>query len=195
MGLHGFGCDRNVQLALNTIRRIGALSGVYHTPATTPEGYPIRKITDVLAAIHKQAPAARIYLAGYPHLFGSSPSTFRHAGYAPSRYACTLAFGTVGSLSVRVEIDYADAQFLNNMADTLDGALRYGVSQAVKAGVPATYVEVRGIFTEHGLCDAGTPWIQTLLLNPDNSSMSGSFHPLAAGQQAYETAFARVLAP
>lgn len=132
-GLHGFGCSKNVQLALDTIRRIGALSGVYHTPATTPEGHPIRKIADVLAAIHQQAPGAHIYLAGYPHLFGSSVSTFQHASNAPSKYSCTLAFGTAGPFSVRVEIDYADAQFLNNMADILDGALRYGISQAAKA--------------------------------------------------------------
>jgi hypothetical protein len=194
-GMHGFGCSKNVGLALDTIHRIGALSGVYRTSATTPEGYTIHKIADVLADIHQQAPGAHIYIAGYPHLFGSLQSTFQYASHAPSRYSCTLSFGVVGPLKVRVEIDYADAQFLNNMADVLDGALRYGVSQAAKAGVPATYVDVRSPFTGHGLCDTGTPWIQTLLLNPDNSPMSGSFHPLAVGQQAYETAFAGALTP
>jgi hypothetical protein len=192
-GYRGFGCSKDVGLALDTIRRIGALSGVYRTPAITPEGLPIHKIAEVLAAIHQQAPGTHIYLAGYPYIFGSSLSTFQYASHAPSRYSCTLAFAPVGPLNVRVEVDYADAQFLNNMADVLDGALRYGVSQAAKAGVPATYVEVRSSFSGHGLCDTGTSWIQTVLLNPDNSPKSGSFHPLAAGQQAYETAFAGAL--
>ena len=172
----GYGCSKNKKLAAELKSRIAALEGT--GTAMTPDNTPIIPILTLLKQIHSKAPLASIFVAGYPHLFGSSTKFFQASNNAPSNYVCAVgSFGTV---------DYADAQWLNSQADALDAAITATIAQAQAADIPVTYVSaVPGDFSTHGLCDSNPAWIHGLA--PGDP---GSFHPTPTGQSdGYETAF------
>jgi len=175
----GYGCSKNKNLIRELKSRIAALEGT--GTVMTPDGTIIIPIQRLLKRIHHKAPLASIFVAGYPHLFGSSTMYFQASNDAPSKYVCPVGlFGTV---------DYADAQWLNSQADALDAAIAAAVAKAQAAGVPVTYVSaVPGDFSTHGLCDSSSPWIHGLVLGFPVDP--GSFHPTPTGQSdGYEVAF------
>ena len=170
-------CYKAQQSALNA--RINALAG--KGKATTPEGRPIHALATLLVDIHKEAPQARIFLLGYPRLFGTDPKYYSIEKYhnAPSALVCHLPTDVVlGNFAIR----YDDAQWFNQIADRLNGVL---ASAVAKAGVPASFVSVRAAFTTHGYCDSGPSWftpVNLLSFHPGSSTL----HPNSNGQRAYE---------
>lgn len=186
---NGYGCSRNKSLVAQVKTRIAALGGL--ASAKAPSGNLIISIQQLLTHIHQNAPLASIFVAGYPHLFGSSAKYFAADQNAPSKYVCQVG-AAPSPLNSPITIDYADAQWLNSEADALDSAIAAAVSKAQAAGLPVTYVSaVPGLFGTHGLCDSSTPWLNDVTLNlflgaPD----PGSLHPNQTGQQdGYEVAF------
>ena len=163
-------CYKAQQNAVNA--RINALAG--KGKAKTPEGKPIHALTDLLAYIHRDAPNARIFVAGYPRLFGTNPKTY------PGR-VCYLR--TVHGIPTEY-IRYDDAQSFDQAADRLNGVL---ASAVAKSGVPATFVSVRAAFTTHGDCDTGQSWFTPVNLKlPLKDIGDTALHPNATGQRAYE---------
>jgi lysophospholipase L1-like esterase len=161
---------------------INALAG--KGSATTIDGRPIHAMVTLLAHIYRAAPNARIFVAGYPRPFGVSTKYYTllkgHGG--PGTWECHLP-----SLTGKVTpiVRYNDAQWFDQTADTLNGALANAVKQARGLGMPVTFVSVRAAFTTHGDCDSGSSWLTPFnLLHRDTT-----LHPTAAGQRAYEKDF------
>lgn len=140
-------------------------------------------LAQVLLEVHRAAPRARIYVTGYPRLFGLT-------GYDPT-YGCQV--GTVGEAPLYVSS--ADARWIRTKADGLNAALRTGVARARALDVPATYVDVAEAFTSHNVCGSGRPWLNGVLLAPTTTPSldPATFHPNAAGQRAYARAVAAAI--
>ena len=162
---------------------LNALAGTGN--AATPHGRPIHALTKLLADIHTAAPKARIFVLGYPRLFGSDSRYYsiikvhKKKPGGPPTLGCYLRtiFG------IRTEyIRYDDAQWFNQTADRLNGVL---ASAAAKSGV-ATFVSVRAAFTTHGDCDSGLSWFTPVNLLPVYDLGGTALHPNQAGQAAYE---------
>ncbi len=176
---HGHsGCAHESHVTNTVQNRINALAGV--GSATTPGGVSIHSILSLLLAIHQDAPSARIFVAGYPQLFGS--------------FKGECGVGTLHLLpspvSAAVKITADDAQFLNSVASRLDNAISNAVATArVIAGANVTFVDPNGNFSGHRLCEGSSSWIKPF----EGSEFSidpGSFHPTIDGQQqGYEAAF------
>jgi lysophospholipase L1-like esterase len=133
------------------------------------------KVEANIAAIHRAAPAATIYVTGYPLLFQAAP------GSGP----CVV--GTVNGYP------YPISESKANQLDTAAVALNSAIEAAIVGPVNryAKYVDVTGVFTGHGLC-GGTA---SSFINPVQATRTpsgievdptnGPLHPTAAGQQAY----------
>jgi len=176
----GFGCSKNAALNSVITARLGALAGTA-TPAD-PTIIPIKKILTDIAAT---SPRAKIYLAGYPELFGDTFTHYSIDRTAPSDYSCVVnpAFGA--------RVDYADARWINAKTRELNSVLRAAVRQAKNAGVKATYVSP-STFDGHGLCDDRYSWINPVLVSSLGAPLSESLHPTATGQKkGYLPAFQR----
>ena len=161
--------------------RINALAG--KGKATTPEGRPIHALTALLVAIHKKAPNARIFVAGYPRLFGSNPRYYPKQKYL--RDGTTARVCALPQAYLSEYLRYDDAQWFNKVADRLNGVL---ASAVAKAGVPATFVSVRAAFTTHGDCDSGSSWFTPIVTvyNLGIEIANSALHPNRTGQRAYE---------
>jgi hypothetical protein len=180
----GYGCSKDKKITGPLQTRLAALAG--SGTANTPDNTTIVPIVSLLLRIHQLSPQATIEVGGYPHLFGSSKSSYESSNSAPSKYVCKVgAYGTAPAT-----VDYQDAQWLNSMADKLDGVIQSAVTAAVARGVPAIYVNgVEPDFAGHGLCDSSAPWVNGLSVNATGPN-SWSFHPTATGQSdGYEVAF------
>jgi hypothetical protein len=177
----GYHCAADPLLTGAVTARIAALAA--EGRHQVPGGYDVVAIKTILADIHQRSPHARIYLAGYPFLFGTS--TAGYAQNAAGGYTCVVN-GAIGA-----QVDYADAQWFNQTTTVLNGVYQQAVAASVAAGVPATYVSA-STFAGHGLCDVKTAWIRPLLLNASGTPRSESFHPTPTGQRrGYERAFHR----
>lgn len=177
-----FGCSTNASLNAVVQARTAALAGAASVPGAG--NAPVTAVRTVLADIAVRAPRARIYLAGYPELFGDHRSDFRADPSAPSRASCVV------NSSVGARVDYADAQWLNQATRRLNATLRAAVQQARAAGARVTYVSPAR-FDGHGLCDARTSWIRPLLLTETAVPRPESFHPTPRGyRRGYAAAFA-----
>ncbi|WP_375424592.1 SGNH/GDSL hydrolase family protein [uncultured Friedmanniella sp.] len=142
----------------------------------------------LLRRIHRRAPQARIYVTGYPRLFGLS---------FPGPAGCPVASLPLGGQQVPLFVTAADANWIRAKSDRLNAALESSVARARHQGVRARYVDVAGAFTGHNVCSTGTPWVNGLVVNPTNppSVATASFHPNALGQQAYADAVAGAARP
>lgn len=179
----GFGCSKNAALRSVVAARLAALAG--QAPAPAPDGSAITPIDQVLSDIRQRAPRARIYLAGYPRLFGTVRRDFGRDATAPSGSSCV-----VNPLIV-ARIDYEDAQWINANGRALNRVLRAAVRQARADGVRATYVSP-STFRGHGLCDRKTAWINPVLVGSGGLPRSESLHPTVAGHAlGYARAFRR----
>jgi len=177
-----FGCSRNPALRAVVAARLAALAG--RSPGVAANGSPITAIEQVLRDISARSPRARIYLAGYPELFGLARSDFAADPAAPSRRSC-LVNPTVGA-----RVDYRDARWLNRSTRKLNRVLRAAVRETRADGVRATYVSP-STFDGHGLCDRSRPWIQPVLVG-STGPLRESLHPTARGYRlGYARAFRR----
>jgi len=179
----GFGCSARADLTALVRARLGALAGAADAPPPTVSGIvPVRQ---VLRDIGQRAPRARIFLAGYPELFGDDRDDYSADATAPSGASCQ-----VNPIGARV--DYADARWFNATTRQLNRVLRAAVRQAAADGVRVRYVSTR-TFDGHGLCDRRTPWIQPVLLDQATGQpLAESLHPTARGQRSgYARAFRR----
>jgi lysophospholipase L1-like esterase len=178
------GCSQNQKLLQTEQARIDELAGDGDGSGKTPAGVQIHSIFSVLEAIHQKAPQARIYIADYPELFG----TFKGE--------CGVGTATAGnSVPFALKITGNDAAYLNVLADRLDAAIAIGAATARSAGIDVTLVKVSSFFAKHRLCDSANSWIKPATLDVEPAILggvtfdSGGFHPIAQGQQAYESAF------
>jgi hypothetical protein len=113
-----------------------ALSGL--KPSDTVVSLPA-----ILMEIHARAPQAKIFITGYPELFGSSAKLFG------TKLACPVAV--------------ADRSVVNSLAEQLNAVIKASAAAARATGVNVTYVGVAGAFDGHGLCDSRVPFITSAL--------------------------------
>jgi lysophospholipase L1-like esterase len=129
------GCDFD-QLSAAVRAALAALAGL-------TESDTVVSLPRILAAIQARAPHARIFITGYPELFGSS----------------SRLYGTTLACPVAV----ADRAVVNGLTDQLNAVIKGSAAAARAAGVNVTYVGVAGAFDRHGLCDTRAPFITTVL--------------------------------
>jgi len=191
--LNGWGCSEDVNLKKTIDKRLAALitgKGAKTAADSRRPNRPIHSLFTLLVDIHNKSKEARIFVGGYPRLFGTDPKYYtpypKKLG-SPSGHICL-----VGPVPTSASIDFNDAKWLNQGADSVNKALLSAVTAAQKKGVPVTFVDVSSAFTTHGLCDSGKgkAWIGGVHVNPfDWLNVQESFHPTPAGQSAYEASF------
>ena len=156
-----------------------ATAGLAGAAPTAPSRLSLAQL---LVQVQRKAPWARVYVTGYPRLFGLTGS---------DALGCR-----VGSIAgAPLYVSGADASWIRSGTDSLNAALRTGVAQARARGVRASYVDVAPSFDGHEVCGSGTPWINGVVVAPTTppSIAPASFHPTARGQQAYAAALARAI--
>ena len=160
--------SRNDQLVST---RIAALAGGRDAP-TVPGVYPL---PDALRAVAAAAPRAKIYVTGYPKIFGTK---------------ITNPYGCQVSDQAPLFVSGSDAAWIRSKAKQLNTGIASAVANARRAGVNAHYVNVARNFRGHNLCDKKSPWLNGVVLNPTNppSFSLASFHPTARGQHAFSHA-------
>jgi hypothetical protein len=188
----GYQCSKSKVLSTGTHNRILALQG---QNGGLLVGRPIHALSLVYEAIHKRAPAAKIYVGAYPQVFGASRAHYVRTLGAPSGYTCTVGQILEGAISYRV--DYQDALWIDALGIRLNKAISDQVAVARAAGVPVSYVAPTQ-FKNHGLCDASPAWLRKLVVDESipniwkSTADVASFHPTAVGQsQGYERAFSQ----
>lgn len=165
--------------------RIAALDGVDTTPGDgqmikTPEGRPIFPIKTILSNIATAAPSAKIYIAGYPQLFGENSAYYdEYDGDAPGAYLCHAGM---------VKYSLGDAGVMNNIGESLNQVISDAVDELNDPDIE--YVSPSN-FNGHGLCDSGTSWLNDIGMDSTFHLHKESLHPTVAGmQQGYGAAFA-----
>jgi lysophospholipase L1-like esterase len=149
-------CARGLQTAPCVEAKAAAYAGL---------GVLSGHLTAVIAALHAQAPAAHIYVTGYPLLF--QPEMISSVPSCPALWPYDAT-----------ALDAAD-----HFTEMLNGVIAE-VVRVVPTGSVVTYVDVTGVdaFGGHGLCD-GVSYIFP-------PTMPSSLHPTPAGQMAYAEAIA-----
>jgi hypothetical protein len=175
--VHGKDCSGNASLKAVVAGRLQALAG--NGTAKTPKNIEIHSIASVLQSIHQLAPNAKIYVAGYPQLFGTSIRT-----------ECGVGTVIADGIHVALKLSKPEVAWLNSVGASLNQVI---MSAAAANG--ATFVDVNPEFKSHRFCDTSKSWFnpvtgtygiksKVLRLSP------GSFHPTSTGQQSgYEAAF------
>lgn len=160
------GCAARDDLLVST--RIAALAGGRDAPVV-PGVYPL---PDALRTIAAVAPRAKIYVTGYPKIFGTK---------------ITNPLGCQVNAQAPLFVTASDAAWIRSKARQLNKGIASAVTKARHAGVNAQYVDVTGTFRGHNLCDRKSPWLNGVVLNPTNppSFSLASFHPTARGQHAF----------
>ena len=161
----GWGCSNDASLINAINNRMTALDG-------TSSGVEIVSILDVLYEIREDAPNASIYIAGYPHLFGSNINDYDSNNSSPSGAVCLATLATT--------YDYGDAQWMNSGVDQLNGIIQDAATDGQVAGIDVTYVSP-ALFNSHANCDSSYPWIYPVLPDQDFNASPGSFHPDSSG--------------
>lgn len=138
------------------------------------------KLAGVLEQIKAAAPAAKIYVTGYPQLFqpGDSP-------------VCI-----VGSINGQpLPFDVRGAAQLDAAAVALNGAIKASITGQMNSW--AKYVDVTEAFTGHGLCGTAGPnpatWINPVTVTHSEAGLDVHpemfpLHPTADGQVGYADA-------
>ena len=182
------GCSKRSALVAAVHERINALAGV--GTATTPKKVPIQSVLSLLLEAHQRAPSAKIYVAGYPRLFG----TFSGECGVGQLEVTNLPRGLTEIVAVKVAS--GDAVWLNTVADELDSTIASAAATAeTLTGASVTYVDPDPEYEQDRLCDTGVSWIHEIegKYNYETKRLAlfpGSFHPTTVGQQdGYDTAF------
>lgn len=185
----GYNCSSNPAVAGPVDDRLLALQNIGVTEyvddgSSTPR--EIHTIQETLEAIAIAAPSAKIYIAGYPHLFGTATANFAYKAGAPGSYECSVYDGATYDRA----ISFLDAQWMNDKADELNGIIEAAVNSLQVEGVDVTYVPLTS-FDGHGLCDSGTSYINPIdIAWPDPVGTPDSMHPTLDGYRyGYGVAF------
>ncbi|HYU31598.1 MAG TPA: GDSL-type esterase/lipase family protein [Thermoanaerobaculia bacterium] len=125
------------------------------------------RVRSVLQEARAKTGNAPLFLLGYPHLFPDSPGEQQ----CPELQCLTFPF-CWKKLAVEEQV------FLNQMTDLMNQSLAAAARQA-----GAHFVPVQGWFENHEICGSAGRWIWALRL-----ALAESFHPTAAGQQAFAAA-------
>jgi lysophospholipase L1-like esterase len=129
---------------------------------------------DAYAAVSAAAPNADIIVLGYPRIF---PGDQNPTG------PCSV--DAVATLGIPVVL------FLNQMGDLLNQEISGAVAQVKATGANIHYIDPNSAFTGHEICSS-SPWINGVVSEQTSGSGTSapgtdSFHPTAAGQQAFAT--------
>jgi hypothetical protein len=183
------GCAKDTKLVSTVHTRLEALAG--GAPANAPHNVPIKSILSLILEAHSRAPNARIYVAGYPRLFGSFSGECGVGTF--------LVYNLPGDLeeTVSVKVASADAAWLDTLANELDAVISTAASEAaVITGAGVTYVDPNSMFETHRLCDSSNSWFFQVegevnyAKRSQNNVFRGSLHPTTEGQEdGYEEAF------
>jgi hypothetical protein len=186
--------------------KAGLRAGIEKSFKALQEGTasPTYSIHSVLESIHSVSPDATIFVLGYPRMFGDNVKYYPHTrsgkgGGKRVPPTCHLPVTGIALPFTEIGITYANATYLNDLADRLNGVLANEVDKAKKGknAVPARFISVRSAFTTHGLCDSDKqPWINAprLMYTPKSGlTPIESFHPNATGQAQYEAIFRKTL--
>ena len=120
-------------------------------------------VSGVITQIRTAAPGARIYVTGYPLLFGNFKTpTCNVGGYGVPKTTATTINGITSALNLSIAGAVVRAEW--------------------KGDWKVRYVPVAGAFYGHGLCDK-KPWINGYVAPYEFQS----FHPNAFGETAYAT--------
>lgn len=179
---NGFGCQYDYPMVSALYARMGALGGS-GTEQAPEDDRDIVALSDLYISIANKAPNAKVFVGGYPRLFGPNVGDYQSNGAAPSGYGCVLTPGAV--------VDYDDAQWLNQVADDLNTTIQAAVTAAQTAGKSVYYVSP-SLFTTHRQCDSGAEWINGVFLSSGFpiTPTQESLHPNADGQHyGYGDAF------
>ena len=124
------------------------------------------KVSGVITQIRGAAPGARIYVTGYPLLFGNfkTPTCDVGGAYVVPKTTATTINGITSALNLSIAGAVVRAEW--------------------KGDWKVRYVPVAGAFYGHGLCDSKMPWINGYVASP---YVFQSFHPNAFGETAYAT--------
>jgi lysophospholipase L1-like esterase len=179
-GNGGFGCSKDQVLRRSVDDRMAMLSG---RAAGSVDGRVVHKLADLYKDIKARAPQAKIYVGGYPRLFGSAKRYYAKNKDAPGGALCGLpAFASIA---------YDDAIWLNDRADEFNRMINDQVNVARAAGVDVTFVPA-ALFTLHGFCDLLEPYFNEVIFAdpPNRDAKSESFHPTVNGYRwGYGEAF------
>jgi len=128
-----------------------------------------------IAAIHVKAPAATIYVTGYPLLFQADSGL------------CVVGDIAGATPTVPVVISEAKADAMDADAVALNSAIMSAIAGPTHHY--AKYVDVTAAFTGHGLCGTYASQVPNPVsyINqvPAVNVIAVPLHPTAAGQQAY----------
>lgn len=163
-----WGCSTDTQLNSELTDRLAALAG---TGTATINGRTIHSILSVIEAISSESPSARIFIGGYPKLFGSSTINYQADSSAPGGYKCA-EFPTTFA--------YDDTQWLNGWADDINGVIEDAVDTARGEGIDVTYVPPT-LFAGHGHCDSSDTYLNWVDIS-GTTPLPESFHPTPEGQ-------------
>lgn len=180
----GWGCKNNTSLVNTTEDRLAALAGTeWHVGDDGRQIYPFKQLYKDIAA---SAPNAKIFVGGYPKLFGGNSANYDTNSAAPSGKDCDL--------TAFVSVDYDDAVWLNSVADDLNTVISDAVTAAHNEGANVYFVPA-ALFAGHGLCDNSEPWFTPVILTGPSEGWpprptQESLHPLDMGQSfGYGEAF------
>jgi lysophospholipase L1-like esterase len=143
-----------------------------------------KSLSSNIAAIHAAAPAATIYVTGYPLLFQAAQSPH-------DRGLCVAGDTTTGPTTGPLVISEAQADAMDADAVALNSAIKSAIAGPTHRY--AKYVDVTAAFTGHGLCGTYASHLPNphTYINPVHvtatgvNEMAGPLHPNAAGQRAY----------
>lgn len=178
----GFGCASDSAMTSEVADRIGKLAG--YGSATAPGGRQIHSYVDILTDITTSAPNAKVYISGYPRMFGDNPSYWNSDPGAPGTFKCAVYSGTF----TFVNVSYNDAMWMNDRIDDINNVIEDAVIELNDPNV--TYV-APSTFDGHGLCDSGSPYLNGVIRGGSTgSAQPESFHPNVTGMSAgYGAAF------
>lgn len=174
----GYGCSTRTDLNLQVNIGLDALAGAATTTVYAPgsgTSKEVYSIVSVLNAIKSNAAVgAKIYIAGYPHLFGDSTTTFEYDDDAPGDYKCYVGAGS----PYNIYFSYEDTQWLNDKTDAINAVIENAVTYIDDANI--TYVAP---FNNHGHCDNSVSYLNEVSL-VGSSPESESMHPTELGMQS-----------
>jgi hypothetical protein len=175
----GWGCSKDKELQKGITQRFVGLMG---KPGVINEGRPVHALSDIFQRIQELAPKAKIYIAGYPKLFGEHKEHYTQVKNAPGHAACFIP--------VLASVSYQDALWLNKQSEKLDDLIQDQVKKARDKGVRVNYVS--DLFAGHALCDESSAWLNGVIFGEDKleNVRPESFHPTADGiYLGYDVAF------
>lgn len=175
----GWNCSDDVDVRHKLKNRLDALSG---TKQATIDGRTIHPLADIYREIHRAAPRAKIYVGGYPALFGSDKKYYTKNKKAPGNATCEV-FGALATVS------YKDAKWIDKQAENLNEVIKGQIDVARESGADVNYADP-ALFAGHRICDELDPWFNRAVLDTNLKAQPESFHPTATGQSvAYLSAF------